>query len=243
MSDNASIKGSSNEFDIPMGSADDSPAPDVSEYLAALSRVIEEPEAEPSPEATKAREDAEAARKASIDEVMAKLEDESDAVRDAVRTALEAGADAKQAVRDILAREQAKADESLLSKAEEQLAREADALQKVYPGFTEGDLKVTLEALAKLPQHLAEALTLEEVAARALGRATLEARRQAAPAPGDKLPPVGRTSDAATIIGDATPGPGNAPTAFDPGTGADFMDIANHVTRTAGNTLVSGATR
>jgi len=101
----------------------------------------------------------------------------------------------------------------------------------------------TLDALSKMPKALAEALTLEEVAVRVIGRDALEARRTVAGTTTGTLPAVPRTADPAVVIGDATPGPGAADKPFDAGSGGDFMDIANFVTKTAGNSLVSGAQR
>lgn len=238
-----------NEFNIPMETPEEKPEPGFDETLKALQSIVggpddDAPEDDPADDPPGADDKpAEKPGASEIDAIMAKIEDEPESVQEAVRAALEAGKSAEQAVRELQSARQTEIDRSEALRAEENLVAEVTDLAEKFPGFTEKDLSATLLHLSKLPKPLAEALTLEEVAARALGRGTLEARRTAAPAPGGNATPAERTPDAATIIGDATPGPGSAPRAFDPGSGGDFMDIANHVTKNYGNTLVERASR
>lgn len=240
-----------NEFNIPLPPEKpaDPPPPTLEDVMKALAKVEDDPPPADPPAAPPAAPPAKPAEppadppkpstKEEIDALLNALEDESDGVRNAIKAALEKGANATEMLTRLMAERQADIDARESVGAEEQLVAETAELGKMYPGFTEADLKATLEHLAKLPPALAEELTLEEVAARALGRDTLEARRTAPPAPGGDAPSDRRTPDAATIIGDSTPGPGAAPKPFDAGTGGDFMDIANHVTKNFGSTLVT----
>lgn len=231
---------SGNEFDIPMETPTDSPTFD--DTMAALQAIIgapREPAAAPAPAepAAEGAPDAEATPD-PLAEILSKLEDEPEAVRDAVKIALESAQDATTKANALIAERDAQAVERETQEAMNQLAVEAGELQKAYPGLTVEDLSKTLEHLSTLPKDLAVELTFEEVAARAIGRDVLAQRRGTTMRPMDEHPARRMSPDAASIIGDATPGPGAAAGRFDPGTGNDFMDIANFITKTDGHNLV-----
>lgn len=244
-----------NEFDIPMDPPADAPQPaaQVQNTLELLEKLMQGGPADGADDAAGddgggAGDGAPAGDGAGegpseIDTIMASLEDEPQAIKDAVRASLEKGMKLEAALAEIQEQRASEESAKLQAKAEENLIAEATDLTKKYPGFTEADLVTTLSAISKMPKALAEALTLEESAARALGREVLESRRSAPTTPRGDAPAVPRTSDPAVVIGDATPGPGAADKPFDAGTGGDFMDIANFVTKTAGNSLVAGSQR
>lgn len=237
------------EFDIPMDPPAEEPTPAVQmqSTLSLLEKLVQgdPPPAAPEPEAEPAAEPAAPAAPdtSEIDGIMAALVDEPQAIQDAVRAALEKGVKLETALGELQRDRAAEVDTKLAAQAEQNLVSETVALTKQYPGFTEADLVTTLTALSKMPKALAEELTLEEVAARTIGRDALESRRTVAGTHTGFEPAVPRTADPAMVIGDATPGPGAADKPFDAGSGGDFMDIANFVTKTAGSSLVSGAQR
>lgn len=242
---------SGGEFNIPMDLPEAEqpdvaqPATRLSETLDALSKMAGLPapgeKAEPEPEPAAKEEPAGDPEPSEIDNIMAALEDEPQAIKDAVRAALEKGVKLEAALNEINAERAEARDATELKAAEDNLVAEVSELAERYPGFTEEDLRVTLTAISKMPKATAEALTFEEAATRALGRDVLESRRTGTPALGGRTAatPAGRTADPAVIIGDATPGPGAAEKPFDAGSGGDFMDIANHITKHAGASLVS----
>lgn len=239
------VNTSGSEFDIPMEAPVETPA--FEDTMAALQAIINSPERAaapaPAPAPEKEAAPADGSEKPTeepdpLAEVLQRLEDEPEAVRDAVKLAIDRANEATAKANELLAERNTKTHEAEVSAAMEQLAIEAGALQKEYPGLTPADLQKTLETLSTLPKDLAVELTFEEVAARALGRDVLAQRRGTTMRPMDDHPARRLSPDAASIIGDATPGAGAAAGRFDPGTGNDFMDIANFITKTDGHNLV-----
>lgn len=251
MSDTNVSGSAANEFDIPMDTPEQAPEPTPAQQMQStldlLAKLAGADAPAPAAETeTPEKAEPEAAGdpvKSEIDTIMESLADEPQAIQDAVRAALEKGVKLESALAQLESERAAEQDSKLVEQAEQTLIADAVELSKKYPGFSEADLVTTLTAISKMPKALAEALTLEESAARALGREVLESRRSVPVTPGGDPPAVPRTSDPAVVIGDATPGPGAAEKPFDAGSGGDFMDIANYVTKTAGNSLVAGSQR
>lgn len=239
---NSDVNTSGNEFDIPMEAPAEAPA--FEDTMAALQAIINSPEraaapaSEVKPEASPEGADEPEVEPDPLAGILERLEDEPEAVRDAVKLAIDRANEATAKANELLTERNTKTHEAEVSAAMEQLAIEAGALQKEYPGLTPADLQKTLETLSTLPKDLAVELTFEEVAARALGRDVLAQRRGTTMRPMDDHPARRLSPDAASIIGDATPGAGAAAGRFEPGTGNDFMDIANFITKTDGHNLV-----
>lgn len=179
-----------------------------------------------------------AARSAKVDALMQELAEEPEAVQKAIRAALQEGMEAKEAIAVVMQHR-----EQIL--AEDQLIKDVEGIEKAYPGFTAEDLKATLAHIQKLSPQLAEELSFEEIAARAIGRDVLEQRRVkpqaprsgAPPTDGGAVPPARRQPAAAQIIGDASPGDPQ-PRQFDPGKGSDFQDLARLIVKEDGASLV-----
>jgi hypothetical protein len=234
--------------------AEAKPDPEVTmeSTLAALRAIVGKPDPETPPDPAKARPEPgkegeggepptpDAARAAQVDELMKDLEDESQSVQKAVRKALEKGMQASDTLEALL-------DQRDQILAEERLVQNVDELAKRYPGLTPDDVVKTLEHMnTKLSPALAEELSFEEVALRALGAEILEQRKvklaplakepapsnSAAPGPGVRRPAV------AEIIGDATPGSPGDGKPFEAGYGNDFNDLARHIVQKHGSDLV-----
>lgn len=211
----------------------------LSDMLANLSAIVNEPE-EPVPPAKPGEKPAEPEvppSKKELEALMEKLADEPDSVRQAVRRALESGMDAKEAVDAILTERN-----NII--AHSQLVKEVDELSKAYPSFTPEQLQTTLDHLSKLPAHLADALSLEEVAVRAIGRDALNAAKEQPkpPAPKPGTPPASRPGSRllaeAKVIGDATPGAPMDGKPFDAGRGNSFNDLASFIVQKHGSDLM-----
>ena len=212
--------------------ANDEPTPSLADTLRQLTEIVSEPEtppATPKPgdkpnEPPAEPETPESAKE--VEALMQALADEPQSIQAAVRRALESGMQAKDAIEAVLAER-----DNIIAHA--QLVSEVDKLGKQYPSFTPEQLQKTLDHLSKLPAALADELSLEEVAARALGRDALEQAKAQPKPPAPKAAPNGAPSRPghrmlaeAEVIGDATPGAPMDGKDFDPGRGNSFNDLA-----------------
>lgn len=208
--------------------ANDEPTPSLADTLRQLTEIVNEPEtppATPKPGDPPAEPPVPESKK-EVETLMAELADEPQSIQAAVRRALESGMQAKDAIEAVLAER-----DNIIAHA--QLVSEVDALGKRFPSFTPEMLQKTLDHLSKLPEPLANELSLEEVAARALGRDALEQAKAQPKPPAPKAAPNGAPSRPghrmlaeAEVIGDATPGAPMDGKPFDAGRGNSFNDLA-----------------
>jgi len=205
----------------------DEPAPETKPGEKPTEKPAETPPAE------------ENASRAEIDKLMVALKDEPEAIQAAVKRALEAGVDAQEAVAAVLQER-----DSVIAHA--QLVSEVNELAKKYPSFDKKQLQTTLDHLSKLPRPLADELSLEEVARRAIGEDALQKAKEPpkppapkpAPTTGAVLRPGSRLPAVAEIVGDATPGSMGDDKPFDPGKGNNFNDLASFIVKKHGDSLM-----